>query len=252
MTEDRGGPGREEIFRLADLVKTREKGGVVFRLQVPSFSVSRGQLVGLVGPSGCGKSTLLDILGLVLRPDRAAEFSLALDGEGSRADLLTLPERELARLRRERIGYVLQTGGLLSFLSVKQNILLPGRINRRTGGEEEAEALARRLGIAEQLHKKPQHLSGGQRQRAAIARALALRPPLILADEPTAAVDKLTAAEIWERFKELSGRLGSTLVVVTHDEAMVRGAADLIYGFRVEKSGPETTLSTLLPLERGA
>ncbi len=246
------GPGGGEIYRLLDLTRTREKGGVVFRLRVPAFSVRRGEMVGLVGPSGCGKSTLLDILGLVLGPDRAGEFSLALDGEGSRIDLLSLPERELARLRRERIGYVLQTGGLLSFLTVRQNILLPGKINRRPGKEEAAARLAEQLGILEQFHKKPQHLSGGQRQRAAIARALAPGPPVILADEPTAAVDRLTAAEIWERFRDLSGRQGATLVVVTHDVAMVRSAADRLYGFRVEKTGPESTLSTLLPLETEA
>ncbi len=234
-----------EIYRLAGLTKTREKGGVVFELRVPSFSVRKGELVGLVGPSGCGKSTLLDILGLVLRPDGARKFSL--DRDGARTDLMALGEGELARIRRRRIGYVLQTGGLLSFLTVRQNILLPLRINRFRDNGDIAAQLTRHLGIQEQLDKKPQHLSGGQRQRAAIARALALRPPVVLADEPTASVDKLTATEIWDRFRDLSGRLGVSLVVVTHDLNMVREAADRIYGFRVEKPGPEHTVSTLLP-----
>ncbi len=240
--------GQDEIYRLTHLTKTREKGGVVFELRVPSFSVSGGELIGLVGPSGCGKSTLLDILGLVLKPSGAKEFSLGFGDNGDRLDILSLSEKRLARIRRRRIGYVLQTGGLLSFLSVRDNILLPQKINRLRGAENVALNLAQRLGIAEQLHKKPQHLSGGQRQRAAIARALALRPPVILADEPTAAVDKLTATEIWDRFKELSRRMGVTLVVVTHDVGMVRDAADRIYTFRVEKTGPESTLATVLPV----
>lgn len=236
------------VYRLRDVRKIREKGGFRFELRVPDFTVRRGEFLAVVGPSGCGKSTLLDMLGLVLRPTSAREFFFRAGTNERQAagpvNILDLGEPDMANVRRGSIGYVLQSGGLLPFLSVRENILLPCRLNRMRGAEH-VDALAKALGIAEQLSKKPQHLSGGQRQRVAIARALAHRPPFVLADEPTAAVDKLTAKEIQKQFKTISRNLGVTLVLVTHDLGLARSGADRIFGFKVQRDAENSTISTL-------
>ncbi|MEF2145814.1 MAG: ABC transporter ATP-binding protein [Desulfovibrionaceae bacterium] len=232
------------VYRLRGVRKVREKGGVTFELRVPEFTVHQGEFIAVVGPSGCGKSTLLDMLGLVLGPSEAREFSFRMSESGL-VDVTALGERELAQVRKTHIGYVLQTGGLLPFLSVRDNILLPCRLTGRQG-EEAMQALAKRLGIADQLSKKPQHLSGGQRQRVAIARALSHHPPFVLADEPTAAVDKLTAREIQKKFKEISRQLGVTLVLVTHDLALARASADRLFTFKVGRVDETHTVSVLV------
>jgi putative ABC transport system ATP-binding protein len=240
----------EPIYRLRQVVKVRQKGGAYFELRVPEMTVQPGSFVALVGESGSGKSTLLDMLGLVLRPDAAGEFSLGTGpGPGDRVEIMDLDEPELARLRRHYIGYVLQTGGLLQFLSVRSNILLPLLINRLPAGRAEAERLARQLGIEDQLGKKPQFLSGGQRQRAAIARALAHRPPIVLADEPTAAVDRLTAIEIRDDFKDMTRSLGVTLLLVTHNQEFVADVVDRTFEFTVAKESGRRTVATVC--ERG-
>jgi putative ABC transport system ATP-binding protein len=157
-----------------------------------------------------------------------------------------MPGKGLAAIRKNAIGYVLQTGGLLPFLSVKENILLPCKLNCLSEQEAGVMELAEYLGIHDQLHKKPQYLSGGQRQRVAIARALAHRPPLVLADEPTAAVDKLTAVEILNKFKEFTIDMGMTVVLVTHDQGLATGATERIFSFQVEKRGLDYTRSTVI------
>jgi putative ABC transport system ATP-binding protein len=157
---------------------------------------------------------------------------------------MDLPETALASIRQADIGYVLQTGGLLPYLSVRDNILLPCQLNGFKGQEAGIQTLVERLGIADQLTKKPQHLSGGQRQRVAIARALAHRPPLVLADEPTAAVDKPTALEIRNAFRELTLYMGVTLCMVTHDRTLVDETADRTFTFEVTKESASSTCST--------
>jgi putative ABC transport system ATP-binding protein len=154
---------------------------------------------------------------------------------------MALSEGTLASLRRGAIGYVLQTGGLLPFLTVKENILLPCRLNGIAQAEVTVQPLVERLRIDDQLAKKPQYLSGGQRQRAAIARALAHQPLLVLADEPTAAVDKPTAFDIRDAFRELTRQMGVTLCMVTHDERLVVGVADRTFAFDVLKKSHHET-----------
>jgi putative ABC transport system ATP-binding protein len=229
------------LLRLEQGRKVREKGGQHFELQVPTFVIRPGEFIALVGASGCGKSTLLDMLALVLRPTSAEVFTLHLPHQPVPYQIMALPEEQLARIRRTQIGYVLQTGGLLPFLTVKENIVLPCRLNGIGQIDQELQALVERLGIADQLMKKPQFLSSGQRQRAAIARALIHRPPLVLADEPTAAVDRPTALDIRDAFKELTQQLGITLCMVTHDEELVVKVADRTFGFDVCKRGRHTT-----------
>jgi len=236
------------VLSVTGMLKSREKGGMRFDLRVPCFRVYAGEFVAIVGQSGCGKSTLLDMLGLVLRPDDATEFTLVprLKNRVS-LSLLRLRERQLALLRRREIGYVLQSGGLLPYLTVRENIMLPCRLN---GYPEDASAdralgLAHMLGILEQLDKKPAFLSGGQRQRVAIARALAHSPRLVLADEPTAAVDNFTAREIRDAFRHIAAVQQVALVMVTHDRELIRGCTDRTVSFAIHKPGPGHIVSTL-------
>jgi putative ABC transport system ATP-binding protein len=233
------------------MVKIREKGGVRFELRIPSLEVAAGEFLAVVGASGCGKSTLLDMLGLVLKPDAAELFALVprlKNRQGAKVSLLNRPESVLSKLRRREIGYVLQSGGLLPYLTVRENILLPCLLNRYPVAlaEREVERIAQQLGIGDQMDKKPAFLSGGQRQRAAIARAMAHEPCQVLADEPTAAVDHLTAIEIRDAFRALAHEQGVALIMVTHDRNLIKGCADRSVTFDVRKIAPGYTLSTLV------
>ncbi len=222
------------VYHLKDVTKIREKGGNLFELHVPSLETGAGEFIAVVGESGCGKSTLLDILGLVLKPTKSAEFRFFDSKRQQTLDIMNSQEFQLADMRKTSIGYVLQTGGLFPFLSVRENIYLPCRINAQTGFEADLQQIVSHLRIEGQLDKKPQYLSGGQRQRAAIARALAHKPSVVLADEPTAAVDKITANDILQQFKTLTNDLGVTLLMVTHDLRLVEDVVDRMFTFRIE------------------
>jgi putative ABC transport system ATP-binding protein len=209
-----------DVLLLDHVVKWRRSRGAAFCVRIERMALPRGAAYAAAGPSGCGKSTLLDLLALALRPDSCGAFVLSPAGDGRGLDIAQAwahgGEAALGAARRRHIGYVLQTGGLLSFLSVRENIALPARLNRRAAGERIA-TLARRLGIADQLDKHPADLSVGQRQRVAIARALVHRPALVLADEPTAALDPETADVVMELLVEQTRAEDATLVVATHD-----------------------------------
>jgi putative ABC transport system ATP-binding protein len=183
------------------------------------------------------------MLGLVLSPTSAETFQYRVPGRLRAHDIPAMSRRAQAKVRQRDLGYVLQNGGLLPFLSVLDNILLPCRINGHHHADKHVGDLARRLKIENQLSKKPAFLSGGQRQRVAIARALAHRPPIVLADEPTAAVDRLTAREIRDTFRELTRQMGVTLLMVTHDLALVEGSVDRMFVFDVTKPTPEHTMA---------
>lgn len=215
-----------------------------FRLEVPEFHVGRGEFVAIAGTTGCGKSTLLDVLGLVLRPDRVEKFEFLCPTRGTQ-NLMRASGRCLSRIRREQLGYVLQSGGLLDFLSVRENIALPARLK---GGirqcRKRVRDLATRLGIDDQLSKSPSRLSGGQRQRASIARALVHDPLVVLADEPTAAVDRLTATHIVGELKRLATERGASVVMVTHDTHLVAPpVCDRVYTFEVQRDPDGTVVS---------
>jgi putative ABC transport system ATP-binding protein len=235
------------MLRIRNLHKVREQGGVRFELRVPEFSLQAGQFAAVVGPSGCGKSTLLDMLALVLKPSRCDEFWLAgrKGTEGVAIGQLWTAgnERALAAIRRRDLGYVLQTGGLMPFLSVEENIRLPVRILGGRISKDEIRNLARGIDIEGVLAKKPHHLSGGQRQRAAILRALVHQPRLILADEPTAAVDKPRARAIVQDFKTLANKRSATVAMVTHDYELVQNHADVVYAFEVTALSATSTCS---------
>lgn len=234
------------VYTLRNVVKTRSKGGVSFTLRVPQLELRQGEFCSVVGPSGCGKSTLLDLLALVLAPTSAECFSLTLPTRRGQVayDLPHLSESEAAGIRRNNIGYVLQSGGLLSFLTVRENILLTAQISGRRLEGGELEELVRVLGLADQLEKKPQYLSGGQRQRVAVARALIHRPGIILADEPTAAVDYPTALDIRDELLGLARRMGAAVIMVTHDRSLVDGVSDVQVNFTVQRVSAQEVEAT--------
>jgi putative ABC transport system ATP-binding protein len=192
---------------------------------VSRLDIARGARLALIGESGSGKSTLLELLAMILMPTKSGEFSFAPAAESAPSDLDAIwRERgsdRLSELRSRYIGYVLQHGGLLPYLTVRRNIELP-RVLLDLPLDSAAEDLAARLGIAQQLDKLPSALSVGQRQRAAIARALAHEPPIVIADEPTAAIDPLNSNLIMELFVNLVEALGVTLILATHDHELAR------------------------------
>ena len=206
---------------------TRQLGDAAggFRLEVPSFRVALGECIALTGPSGCGKSTMLDLLGLVLRPDRADAFRLSV-GDGESVDVAALwagGQRDaLAAIRAVNIGYVLQTGGLLPFLTAGDNITLSRALLGMTDGDGLIDHLVAALRIGHLLTKKPHALSIGERQRVAIARALAHRPALLLADEPTAALDPEQAVRVMEVMLALVRAMRLTAIIVSHDWDLVQ------------------------------
>lgn len=243
------------MLRLEGVFKRRSQGDSVFELVVPRLRVAAGQLVGVVGESGCGKSTLLDMLALVMAPTHAQRFELDLGAEGGRHDLAALwvcdAEAALAALRRDHLGYVLQTGGLLPFLSVRDNIALPARIKGNLTGRDHIAGLARRVGLEGCLERLPEALSIGQRQRAAILRAIVHGPQLVLADEPTASVDKTRARAIFDDMQSLAQEDGAAVVVVTHDVELVSDRCDAMYTFETTPLSAQHTRSVCRPLRSG-
>ncbi len=190
--------------------------GSRFTLLIERFEVAQGSRVAVVGPSGCGKSTLLALLALALRPDTGDALTLA--GTDALALWRTGQGNALAALRARSVGFVPQTGALLPFLTLRDNILLPQRILNRLDTVRVA-ALAERLGIAAILDRMPAAVSVGQRQRSAIARALAHRPGVVLADEPTASVHPAQADDILDLLTRTAAEDGAALVISTHDAA---------------------------------
>ena len=210
--------------------------------------VEHGELVALMGPSGCGKSTLLHVLAGL---ERADEGSIELAG----VRLEGLGAAALARLRRRHVGMVFQFFHLIEHLTALENVALAALIGgaRQQAALERARELLDRLGMLERAVELPARLSGGQRQRVAIARALANRPTLLLADEPTGALDSVGAAEVLDLFRQLNNR-GQTILMVTHS-AEVATAASRVVRMRdgrietppVDDAGPVDTGSVADP-----
>ena len=237
---------------LEGLVKTRRQSDSVFELRVPTFAVKPGQMVAVIGESGCGKSTLLDIIALVMAPTEVGRFAISTGDADAVCNVAALwaddNERALSALRRDSFGYVLQTGGLLPFLNVRRNISLPGLIKGKSIAPARMEQLARSLGVAGCLDRMPLSLSIGQRQRVAILRALAHQPRLVLADEPTAAVDKARARAIIDDMQRLAQEESVAVVVVTHDVDLIMDRADFAYTFDTRQISEQLTCSTCRPV----
>jgi putative ABC transport system ATP-binding protein len=183
----------------------------VHALRGVSLQVAAGELLAIMGPSGSGKSTLMHLIGCL---DTPTTGSLSVDGE----QIAGLDEDELAGIRNLKIGFVFQQFNLLARITVLENVMTPlmyGGVGLRDRRDRAAEALDR-VGLSDRLRHRPTELSGGQRQRVAIARALVTRPPIILADEPTGALDTDTGRAILELFAAIRAE-GKTVIVVTHD-----------------------------------
>jgi len=183
-----------------------------------NLEVTRGEYVAIVGPSGAGKSTLLNILGCLDRPTRG---SYLLQGE----DVADFNDRKLSLVRRTRIGFVFQSFQLIQHMTLRENVELPMFYARLPRRQRRVKALAPidRVGLARRGHHRPTELSGGETQRAAIARALANDPAMILADEPTGNLDTATSAEIIRLLLELH-QGGSTIVLITHNQEIAQAA----------------------------
>jgi len=202
------------ILQVRDLVMRLRSGGrEVAILDGVSLDVAARETVAVTGPSGSGKSTLL---GLIAGLDRPTAGSIVLDG----VEITTLDENRLARLRRDRVGFVFQSYHLIPTLTAIENVAMPLELAGRPHRLERARELLDTVGLVGRADHYPSQLSGGEQQRVAIARALALRPPLVLADEPTGNLDSATGAQIIELLLALNREHGSTLVLVTHDEAL--------------------------------
>ena len=189
-----------------------------FALELAPTRVADGEHVALVGPSGCGKTTLLNMLAGILLPD-AGSVSVA----GERVDLLPDARRRDFRIRR--LGLVFQNFELLDYLTVRDNILLPLRIGRGLAVtrdlRDRVATLAERLSIADKLERHPQQLSQGERQRVAVARALLLSPPVLLADEPTGNLDPANKFAVLDLLLDSAREHGATLLAVTHDRELL-------------------------------
>ena len=220
--------GLVKIYRVAD----RE----VVALQGLELTVDPGEMLALVGPSGAGKSTLLNVIGGL---DRPSAGRVLVDG----ANLADFSDGALDRYRREQTGFVWQLPGrnLISYLTARENVALPmvvARLPARVRGKRVAELLEA-VGLSDRADHVPARLSGGEQQRVAIAIALANRPRLLLADEPTGELDSATARGIYETFRRLNEAFGLTILIVTHDPGII-GWVDRVVAIRDGKTSTET------------
>lgn len=202
-----------EILTVTDLKKVYGKGGAMTRaLDGVSLALEAGEFVGVMGPSGSGKTTLLNCVSTI---DRPSAGSIVIDGR----ELTRLKGKELARFRRERLGFIFQDCNLLDTLTAYENIALSLSIIRSPAQklDRRVREMAGLLGISDCLDKYPYQMSGGQQQRCAAARAMVTRPALVLADEPTGALDSRSSRLLLDRLDELNREKGATILMVTHD-----------------------------------
>ena len=189
-----------------------------------SFTMEQGEFTAVMGASGSGKSTLLNVIATI---DRPSSGSILLEGR----DIAGMREQDLAAFRRDRLGFIFQEYNLLDTLTVSENIVLPLNLQKRPVREtqDRLQTVAASLEITDQLSKFPRQLSGGQRQRAACARALITEPALILADEPTGALDSANSRGLMQTFTVMNRELGSTILMVTHDAVVGSYASRVLF-----------------------
>jgi putative ABC transport system ATP-binding protein len=212
------------MIELRNLTKSYEMGDSTVRaLDGVDLTIKTGEYVAIVGPSGSGKSTLMNMLGALDTPT-SGEYHL--NGE----DVSTLNEKQLAKVRNKNIGFVFQRYNLMGRISAQRNVELPARyagLGARERGQRAKSALEA-VGLGDKLNNKPTELSGGQQQRVAIARALVNQPTILMADEPTGALDSRTGVEILDLFERLHKERNMTLIVVTHDHDVAQRADRMI------------------------
>jgi lipoprotein-releasing system ATP-binding protein len=230
------------VLQAVDLAKTYTggDGGLIAVLDGVNLQVARGEMVAIVGASGTGKSTLLHLLGALDRPTRG---SVLIDGE----QIEDRSDEDLSVLRNRRVGFVFQFHHLLREFSALENVMMPLRIagweDQRARGR--AEELLSRVGLAGRMSHRPSELSGGEQQRTAVARALAIDPAVLLADEPSGNLDHLNSARLHDLFVELSRDLEIAMVVVTHNRSLALRAdrALLLEDGRLTETGVREVLA---------
>ncbi len=200
------------ILEVQNLCKTYGKGEAQVRaLDNVSFSVGKGEFIAIVGESGSGKSTLLNVVGAL---DNPTSGKVLIDGK----DIFSMPEKKLTVFRRQNIGFIFQSFNLIPELNVEQNITFPLLLDYQKPDQKYVEELLEILGLKERRKHLPSQLSGGQQQRVAIGRALAARPAIIMADEPTGNLDSKNSQEVITLLKSMSAKYRQTILMITHNE----------------------------------
>jgi lipoprotein-releasing system ATP-binding protein len=203
------------LLKVSDLVKTFGSGEAETRvLYGLNLAMDTGELAALLGPSGSGKSTLLTILGTLMQPTSGSHTMLGVD-------LTTASDRDLTEFRNRHIGFVFQFHNLLPDFTALENVIFPTAVREgreTTAARARGQELLVRMGLAERIHFPSANLSGGQKQRVAVARALMNSPELVLADEPTGNLDRLSASQVMELIAEINRDEGTTFLISTHDE----------------------------------
>ena len=227
--------GEETFFRMSKIVKQYQLGEeAVTVLKDIDLEITAGEYLSVLGPSGSGKSTLMNIIGCL---DLPTSGDYILRGN----TVADLDEKELSRIRSREIGFIFQNSQMIRKMDAMKNVELPliyAGVPRRER-QRRAEEMLVKVGLQDRLHHQPNQLSGGQQQRVAIARALVTRPSLLLADEPTGALDQATGRQIMELFHELNSD-GNTIIMITHDMNIARNArrvVNIIDGVLTENEG---------------
>lgn len=203
----------ETVVKIENVIRTYKMGdNEVQALKGVSFEIQQGEFLAIMGPSGSGKSTCMNMIGCLDRPTSGTvEINGKLTSEMS--------EKELAVLRNKTIGFVFQQYHLIPGMTVLENVMLPLKYQKMDVGARKELAIKslKSVGLEERIHHRPHELSGGQKQRVAIARAMVTSPKILLADEPTGALDSVTGKQVMELFRQINKEKGTTIIIVTHD-----------------------------------
>ena len=226
----------ETVVKLTDVVKTYVMGeNTVYALRGISFEIHQGEFLAIMGPSGSGKSTCMNMIGCL---DRPTSGIVEINGK----ETAKMSEKELAVLRNKTVGFVFQQYHLIPSMTVLENVMLPLKYQRVE--KKERIGLAKQaleaVGLLERMNHRPHELSGGQKQRVAIARAMITSPKILLADEPTGALDSKTGVQVMELFRKINNENGTTVIVVTHDPgigASMNRCIKILDGQIVESAG---------------
>ena len=211
------------MLEIKNLLVRRGEGAQAHHVRLPHLRIGAGEILAITGESGSGKSTLLEAIGLLLAPVELERFRLGATQDQDIARLLATDDQPaLAAVRSRHLGFILQSGGLLPFLSVRDNISLPRRLLGMSAHSAHIDHAVEVLRLQGLLDKKPQALSIGERQRVACVRAIAHEPLLLLADEPTAALDPHSARRLFELLLSLVSSMGLSALVVSHDWALLK------------------------------
>ena len=212
-----------EILQAVNLKKYYQSGdNTVKAVDDISFSIEKGSFTAIVGTSGSGKTTLLNLMGGL---DYADSGEIMIDGQS----IMKMSEEELTVFRRRNIGFVFQNYNLISIQNVYKNIVLPIRLDGRKPDQKYIEHICKELGTEDKMDRYPNQLSGGQQQRVSIARAIAAKPAVLLADEPTGNLDSKTSAEVMGLLKMTSREFHQTIIMITHNEAIAQLADRVIH-----------------------